>query len=71
MFSWKYSRGALTASNNLQMPARFALVSTMFDFLSGGSKELWSRAARLLAKEGNQMGACVLANFFVRRQADG
>jgi hypothetical protein len=71
MFSWKFSGGELTASHNLQMPPRFALVVTMLGFLCGRSKELWTRDARLVAKERNQVGACVLANFFIPRKPDG
>ncbi len=49
---------------------KIAFVSTVSGFPWGGSEELWSRVARLLAKEGNQVGACVLVNFFVWRKAD-
>jgi hypothetical protein len=49
---------------------RFVFISTMSGYPWGGSKELWSIAATLLAKEGNQIGACVLANFFVLRKPD-
>src|SRR2546427_5086696 len=47
---------------------KIAFVSTVSGFPWGGSEELWSRVARLLAKEGNQVGACVLVNFFVWRK---
>jgi len=49
---------------------KIAFVSTVSGFPWSGSKELWSMAAILLAKEGNQVGACVVANFFVLRKAD-
>jgi hypothetical protein len=52
------------------MAARFALVSTMLGFLWASNNELWSRDSRLLAKEGNQVGARVLAKFFFLRKAN-
>jgi hypothetical protein len=49
---------------------KIAFLSNVSGFPWDGSEELWSRAARLLAKEGNQVRARVLANFFVLRKAD-